>query len=64
MAKKIVCELCQKEIKGKRNSILVEREGDPQNVVEDLDTVCQNCSEKVLFSIENLRKPEKKSRRR
>lgn len=61
---KNTCDLCQKEIKGKRNSVLVEREGDPQNVIEDLDSVCQNCSEKILFSIENLRKPEKTRGRR
>jgi len=54
------CDLCQKEIKGKRNSILIELEGNPQKVVEDLDAVCQDCSEKILFHIENMRKPEKK----
>jgi DNA-directed RNA polymerase subunit RPC12/RpoP len=63
MAKKMVCDLCRKEITGLRNSVLIEYEGDPQKVVEDLDSVCQNCSEKILFAVESLRKPERKSRR-
>ncbi len=63
MAKKI-CDLCQKELKGKPHSILVENEANPQKVVEDLDSVCKDCSEKILFFIENLRKPEKKPKRR
>jgi ribosome-binding protein aMBF1 (putative translation factor) len=54
------CDLCQKEIKGKSTSVLIENEGNPQKVVEDLDSVCQDCSEKILFFIENMRKPEKK----
>jgi hypothetical protein len=59
MSKNISCDLCQKEIKGKYNSILIESEGDPQKLIEDLDTVCKDCSEKIVFFIENLKKLEK-----
>lgn len=58
------CDLCQKTIKGKSNSIIIEKEGNPQNLVEDIDAVCQDCGEKILFFIENMRKPEKKSRKK
>lgn len=64
MVKKILCDLCQKEVRGKSHSVLIENESDPQKVVEDLDSVCRDCSEKILFFIENLRKPEKKPRRK
>ncbi|MBI5222988.1 hypothetical protein HY990_01055 [Candidatus Micrarchaeota archaeon] len=62
MAKNINCDLCQREVKGKPHSILIENEGNPQKIVEDLDSVCNDCSEKILFFIENLRKTDKKTK--